>query len=85
VRNYFVFWTYEAEAMLTDIYSTTSASEPVADAVYEFELDLSNNPFEVGESRESPFLRVAFRPPIGIAFEVSEIVSEVVVQAVWLI
>ena len=81
--RYRVTWTTKAEAMLADLWLNSSDRNTVTAAVGELDVQLAIRPFDMGESRESTVRRVAWRPPIGIEFQIVEDDKKVIVQGVF--
>jgi len=81
--KYQVTWGPRAEEMLTDIWLVAADRKAVTQASHWLEQQLAFKPLELGESRASSVQRVAFRPPLGIEFEVIEHDKRVVVQGVF--
>ncbi len=81
--RYEVIWLPIAETELTTIWLASSKRKAVTTAVAALDVRLSRAPLSLGESRDSSVHRVAFRPPIGIEFEVIEDDKRVIVQGVF--
>jgi plasmid stabilization system protein ParE len=80
--RYTVVWSPEAERELTDIWSSASDHQGIANAANLLDRDLAHAPTNLGESRPSG-LRIAHFLPLGIRFAVSEEDRLVRVLAVW--
>lgn len=81
--NYEVVWGPVAEQMLAAVWLATVDRGAVTRASSWLDRQLAVDPLRLGESRESSVRRVAFRPPIGIEFEVIEDDKRVIVQGVF--
>lgn len=81
--KYTVIWGPRAEAMLADIWLTSSNRDAVTEAAARFDKQLALIPLKMGESRESSVHRVSYDPPLGVEYEVIEDDKLVVVQGVF--
>ena len=81
--KYQVIWLPIAEAELATVWLASSSRKAVTTAAAWLDARLSRSPLTLGESRDSSVHRVAFRPPIGIEFEVIEDDKRVIVQGVF--
>ena len=68
--KYSVAWQPAALDELTSVWLAAVDRAAVTAASDWFDRELARDPFNVGESRASPLTFVAFRPPLGIEYEV---------------
>jgi mRNA-degrading endonuclease RelE of RelBE toxin-antitoxin system len=80
--SYRVFWSPQAEEQIERLASAASEPSRVATAARLIDSQLAKDPIEFGESRYDA-VRVAFKRPLGIQYEVLEDVKTVVVYSVW--
>lgn len=81
--NYEVVWDQVAERELAAAWLAAADRGAVTRAAAWLDRQLAADPLRLGESRASSVHRVAFRPPLGIEFEVIEDDKRVVVRGVF--
>ena len=80
--RYFVLWQRDAEAELAQLWMEAEDRSALRQAADDMDRLLSADPLGVGESRHGEY-RIAFFPPLGFEFRVSEPDRRVVVVRVW--
>jgi hypothetical protein len=78
-----VSWTATALNQLAAIWNDSADRNPVTDASHWLEQTIGRRPLEFGESRKSSVVRIGYRPPLGIEYEVIEDDKKVRVLRVW--
>jgi hypothetical protein len=81
--TYSVAWTAAALNALAQIWNLSADRNAVTTASHELEQTMERRPLGFGEARGSSVLRIAFRPPLGIEFEIIEDDKRVRVLRVW--
>ena len=81
--NYDVVWGPILENMLARIWVAAQDRNAVTRAAAELEQALADQPLRVGHPLDSSVHRIAYRPPLGIEYEVVEDDNRVIVQAVF--
>jgi hypothetical protein len=81
--TYSVSWTPTALNALAAIWNDSTDRNAVTTASHWLEQAIENRPIGFGEARNSSVVRIAFRPPLGIEFEIIEDDKKVRVLRVW--
>ena len=68
--NYRVQWIPAAEGQLASVWAAATDRHAVTAASTWLDRELARDPLNLGESRESPLVYVAFRSPLGVVYEV---------------
>jgi hypothetical protein len=77
-----VIWLPHAQSELARLYNAATDKQAIADAADQLDRVLARSPEVVGESRGIK-LRVTFKEPLGILYEISEADRKVQVIHVW--
>ena len=80
--KYTVMWARSAEDHLAELWSNAEDRESIRRASDELDALLAKHPHMLGESR-SANTRIAFVPPVGLEYEISDEDRTVLVLAVW--
>jgi hypothetical protein len=80
--KYTVSCTSEADSQLATIWMNADDREAVLQAAQTLDGELERTPLGSGESRE-PGFRIAFSPPLGVRYRVSEADRLVVIVSFW--
>jgi hypothetical protein len=80
-----VIWTPSAEQDLADVWLAAADREIIVVASDALDQLIAENPFVVGESRESTVSRVATMLPLGLQFDIVADDMKVFVRKVWLV
>jgi hypothetical protein len=78
--SYDVVWGPIVEGMLARVWLAATDQSAVTVAAAELDALLADDPLHLGQPRDSFIRRIAFRPPLGIEFEVVEDDKPVIVQ-----
>jgi hypothetical protein len=81
--KYIVVWLKSAQDLLAEIWLNAMDRQEIADSADAIDRQLRADPYAYSESRATKTQRILLFPPLGVAFEVSEAESLVVVYAVW--
>lgn len=77
-----VEWFLPAESELTNLWVNGPDRAQITAAADAIDVELSRDPYSVGESREEN-LRILFMPPLAIYYKVDELANRVIVTSVW--
>jgi hypothetical protein len=82
--NYVVLWSPKAEAMLGRLWLASPNNSTIAEAARWLDKQLATMPLQLGEVETNVTTqRLAYRPPLNVAYEVLEDTKQVIVQAVF--
>jgi plasmid stabilization system protein ParE len=81
--KYSVTWTKTALNQLAEIWNDSASRNDVTAASHHLEQAVSLHPLDLGESRHTSVVRVAYRKPLGMEYEVIEDDKKVRVLRVW--
>ena len=81
--KYRVAWTDPAESELAEVWLIANDRSAVTQMANHLERQLSFDPLNVGESRESSLSRIVYSSPIGMYFEIIPDDLKVLIHSIW--